>query len=79
MTASSALPDSRGHFGAFGGRFVPETLIPALDELSAEYARAQADPAFAEERERLLARLRSEVPPPRRAAEPQGDSGRSSA
>ncbi len=42
----SSVPDSLGHFGPFGGRFVPETLIPALDELSAEYARAQIDPAF---------------------------------
>ncbi len=40
------VPDAQGRFGAFGGRFVPETLIPALDELSAEYARAKADPAF---------------------------------
>jgi tryptophan synthase beta chain len=44
-----ALPDSLGHFGAFGGRFVPETLIPALDKLTVEYARAQVDPAFAQE------------------------------
>ncbi|MDD3926083.1 MAG: tryptophan synthase subunit beta [bacterium] len=34
------------HFGEFGGRYVPETLMPALEELAAEYARAQADPAF---------------------------------
>ena len=43
------LPDSLGHFGKFGGRYVPETLIPALDELTAEYAKAQNDPSFAEE------------------------------
>jgi tryptophan synthase beta chain len=49
MTTTATLPDARGHFGAFGGRFVPETLIPALDELSAEYARAQADAEFAAE------------------------------
>jgi len=54
MTTTAALPDARGHFGAFGGRFVPETLIPALDELSAEYARAQADPAFAAEMDYYL-------------------------
>ncbi len=48
MTESndSHLPDSRGYFGAFGGRFVPETLIPALDELLAAYEAAQRDPAF---------------------------------
>jgi len=41
-----ALPDARGYFGAYGGRFVPETLIPALDELTAAYAEAMADDAF---------------------------------
>lgn len=40
------VPDARGRFGAFGGRFVPETIIPALDELAAEYTKAQSDPAF---------------------------------
>jgi len=40
------LPDSRGRFGAFGGRYVPETLIPALDELSRAYAKARRDPKF---------------------------------
>ena len=43
------VPDARGRFGAFGGRFVPETIIPALDELAAEYTRAQSDPAFQKE------------------------------
>src|SRR5437660_2744324 len=42
----TVLPDALGHFGAFGGRFVPETLIPALDELAEEYARARRDPQF---------------------------------
>lgn len=40
------VPDSRGYFGEFGGRFVPETLVPALDELTAAYREAMADPAF---------------------------------
>jgi len=40
------LPDELGRYGAFGGRFVAETLISALDELAEEYARAKADPAF---------------------------------
>src|SRR5574341_33710 len=40
------LPDARGYFGAFGGRFVPETLIPALDELTPAYESAIADPDF---------------------------------
>lgn len=43
------LPDELGHFGHFGGRFVPETLIPALDELAAEYEKAKNDPGFAKE------------------------------
>ena len=43
------LPDELGHFGDFGGRFVPETLIPALDELAAEYEKAKNDPSFAAE------------------------------
>ena len=40
------LPDARGRFGDFGGRYVPETLIPALDELTLAYAAARVDPAF---------------------------------
>ena len=44
-----------GWFGRFGGRYVPETLIPALDELDAAYAASQADPAFAVELHHLLA------------------------
>ena len=39
-------PDARGRFGPYGGRYVPETLIPALDELTQAYAEAMADPAF---------------------------------
>jgi len=42
-------PDMRGHFGDFGGRYVAETLMPALLELEAAYAEAQADPAFTQE------------------------------
>ena len=40
------LPDNRGYFGDYGGRFVPETLVPALDELTAAYEKAKADAAF---------------------------------
>ncbi|MCX7912265.1 MAG: tryptophan synthase subunit beta, partial [Dehalococcoidales bacterium] len=39
-------PDNRGYFGRFGGRFVPETLMPALDELAQAYREAVNDPAF---------------------------------
>ncbi len=47
------LPDKRGYFGSYGGRFVPETLVPALDELAAAYKRAKADAAFWAEFESL--------------------------
>ncbi|MFA5276348.1 MAG: tryptophan synthase subunit beta [Candidatus Omnitrophota bacterium] len=40
------LPDKKGHFNGFGGRFVPETLIYALDELEKEYTKAKHDPKF---------------------------------
>jgi tryptophan synthase beta chain len=45
VTAPS-LPDLAGHFGRYGGRFVPEALIKALDELDAAYRSAKADPEF---------------------------------
>jgi tryptophan synthase beta chain len=48
------LPDARGHFGPYGGVFVAETLIRALDELKAQYESARRDPAFAAEFEREL-------------------------
>ena len=48
------LPDSRGHFGPYGGVFVAETLIRALDELRDQYARYQHDPEFVAEFEREL-------------------------
>ena len=44
--APYSLPDARGHFGPYGGTFVAETLIEALDELKRAYAAAKADPAF---------------------------------
>jgi tryptophan synthase beta chain len=40
------LPDERGYFGDYGGRFVPETLMPVLDELATAYQEAKADDAF---------------------------------
>ncbi len=53
-TLPQTLPDASGHFGTFGGRFVPETLVAALDDLTAEYARAKEDPTFQSELDRLL-------------------------
>jgi tryptophan synthase beta chain len=49
MSKLSAFPDAAGRFGPYGGRYVPETLIAALEQLEAEYDRACADPAFADE------------------------------
>jgi tryptophan synthase beta chain len=54
MRDPAPLPDAGGHFGPYGGRFVPETLVHALDELTAEYARAQADPDFRAELDATL-------------------------
>jgi tryptophan synthase beta chain len=51
QTPEYNLPDARGHFGKFGGTFVAETLIPALDELRLAYEAAKADPAFRAELE----------------------------
>ena len=47
-------PDDRGRFGAYGGRFVPETLVPALEDLGVEFDKAWADEAFRSELNRLL-------------------------
>ena len=52
--AISQVPDVRGRFGSFGGRFVPETLMFALEQLDAAYREAQSDPAFTAEFHRLL-------------------------
>ncbi|TET44872.1 MAG: tryptophan synthase subunit beta, partial [Dehalococcoidia bacterium] len=46
MTTDKQLPNSRGYFGQFGGKFVPETLMPALDELEAAYKQAKKDSSF---------------------------------
>ncbi|WP_404815720.1 tryptophan synthase subunit beta [Streptomyces thermolineatus] len=48
------VPDPGGYFGAFGGKFVPEALVAAIDEVAVEYARAKADPEFAAELNDLL-------------------------
>jgi tryptophan synthase beta chain len=50
----TALPDPSGHFGPYGGRFVPEALVAALDELTAAYEAARRDVAFTDELDRLL-------------------------
>jgi tryptophan synthase beta chain len=52
--SSAKIPDAQGHFGPYGGRFVPETLMHPLQELEDEYLRAQKDPAFKREFEYYL-------------------------
>src|SRR5438067_279178 len=54
MIALENLPDAHGHFGPYGGMFVPETLMTALNELTAEYAKARADADFQKELDHLL-------------------------
>jgi tryptophan synthase beta chain len=49
-----ALPDARGRFGRYGGRYVPEVLIPALDELAAAWSELRDDPGFRGELDALL-------------------------
>jgi tryptophan synthase beta chain len=63
LSTAGLVPDAAGHFGRFGGRFVPEALIAALDELDAAFRHAQADEAFQAEFNRLL-RDYANVPSP---------------
>jgi tryptophan synthase beta chain len=53
LTTRTGVPDAAGRFGPYGGRFVPETLSAALDELTAVYDAARNDPAFGAELEAL--------------------------
>jgi tryptophan synthase beta chain len=70
-----ALPDERGRFGAYGGRFVPETLVPALDELEAAWRAARADPAFRRELDELLVRFAGRETPLSEARRLSADAG----
>ena len=54
MSSLTDVPDDLGRFGPFGGRYVPEPLVAALDQLAAEYARARSDPAFQAELDGLF-------------------------
>lgn len=57
MASAASLragPDARGHFGAYGGRYVAETLMPLILDLETAYRAAQADPAFAAEFDWLM-------------------------
>src|SRR5437867_12585424 len=53
LRTAPAAPDAGGHFGPYGGRFVPEVLMAALDELTAAFAEAMDDAAFTAELDRL--------------------------
>src|SRR5258705_9657337 len=63
-------PDATGRFGEFGGRFVPESLMPACLELEAAFDTAWADPAFHAEYEELLRSYGGRPPPPTGAKKP---------
>lgn len=54
QTSSASVPDSRGRFGEFGGRYVPETLTHALEQLAEEYDKAKRDPEFGRQLDGLL-------------------------
>src|SRR2546426_3524605 len=54
MSQSVSQPDSLGHWGRYGGRFVPETLMAPLEELTAAYEAARADQSFQNELDQLL-------------------------
>ena len=62
------VPDATGHFGPYGGMFVPETLMAPLHELAAEYEKAKADPAFRNELKFLLEEYAGRPTPLYRAA-----------
>jgi tryptophan synthase beta chain len=53
-SATQAVPDSRGRFGPYGGRYVPETLVAPLEELERAYAEARADSSFQPELDAML-------------------------
>jgi tryptophan synthase beta chain len=53
-TITKSEPDEQGHWGKFGGRYVPETLVAPLDELTNEFMHAKEDPNFWDEFNQLL-------------------------
>ena len=69
-------PSADGRFGEFGGRFVPESLIPACMELEDAFRAAWADPGFHAEAQAILARLRRPAHAGHRVPPPVGATGR---
>ena len=72
---TNPLPDPRGRFGEYGGRYVPETLVPALEELEAAWRAAREDPAFQAELEELLTRFAGRETPLGEARRMSADAG----
>ena len=68
-------PDARGYFGEFGGRFVPETLMAPIDELTAAYFEARRDPVFIESLHKLLGSYVGRPTPLYEARRVASDSG----
>ena len=75
MSTAQALPDPRGFFGGFGGRYVPETLVPALDDLERAFDRVRADPEFVAELDQLLRHYAGRPTPVYHATRLSGDLG----
>ncbi len=72
---TTAFPDARGRFGAYGGRFVPETLVPALDALDAAWRTARQDPVFQNDLWQLLTRYAGRETPLSDARRMSEDAG----
>jgi hypothetical protein len=75
LTGGAATTDSGGRFGRFGGRYVPETLVPALDELERGWADAWADAGFRARLDSLLRTYVGRPTPLHRAATAGGARG----
>ena len=75
LPTASHLPDERGRFGEYGGRFVPETLVPALEELEAAWLAARRDPAFQAQLADLLVRFAGRETPLGDARRLSADAG----
>jgi tryptophan synthase beta chain len=73
--SGTATPDARGRYGDFGGRYVPETLVPALLELEQAWRSARADPAFDAELDELLERYAGRETPLSEARRMSADAG----
>jgi tryptophan synthase beta chain len=71
-----STPPVERRFGPYGGRYVPETLVPALDELERAWSEARVDPAFREELDALLADFAGRPTPLYRAARISEETGR---